>query len=222
MTDERSTRVSPRRYVRLRAEAWGFALGSLCFAVGALPWFASAVGGVATNATFFVGSILFTLAGGIQLLLSGRRPPRLGATRGDLLDWWAAAVQSLGTVLFNVSTFMALVASIRTPDAIGVGWRSDAWGSVAFLVSGILALAAARRRDELWHLQARTPEAAWLNMLGSVAFGASAVGAFVMPATDTFVSLFWAGLGTFIGAVCFLAAAVLVRPAATATRTVSA
>ncbi|WP_062202604.1 hypothetical protein [Demequina salsinemoris] len=214
-------RVSPRRYVRLRAEAWGFALGSLCFAVGALPWYAESIGAVGTATTFFVGSLLFTMAGGIQLLLSGRRPPRPGATAGDLYDWWAAAVQSLGTVLFNVSTLAALLAAIRHPDALGIGWRSDAWGSVAFLVSGSLALAAARRRHELWHLQARTPEAAWLNMVGSVAFGASAVGAYVVPTTDTFVSLFWANLGTFLGALCFLGAALLVRPAATAERVVA-
>jgi len=213
--DERE-RVSPRRYVRLKTEAWGFALGSLCFAVGALPWYAQGVGAVATGMTFFIGSLLFTTAGGIQLLLSGRRPPRPGATTGDVYDWWAAAVQSLGTVLFNVSTGAALLAAFRTPDALGIGWRSDAWGSVAFLVSGGLALAAAHRRHELWHLQARTPQAAWLNMVGSVAFGASAVGAYVMPETGTFVSLLWANLGTFIGAICFLMAAVLVRPGAAA------
>ncbi|WP_084126461.1 hypothetical protein [Demequina sp. NBRC 110054] len=209
-------RVSPRRYVRLRAEAWGFALGSLCFVAGALPWFAQGIGAVGTAWTFFVGSVLFTAAGAIQLLLSGRRVPRAGTSAGDVWDWWAAAVQSVGTVLFNVSTFAALRAAIATPEAAGVGWRSDAWGSVAFLVSGAFALAAARRRHELWHLQARTPQAAWLNMIGSVAFGASAIGAYVVPDTGTFVSLFWANLGTLLGALCFLGAAVLVRPGVTA------
>ncbi|WP_062464694.1 hypothetical protein [Demequina soli] len=203
-----------RRYIRLRAEAWGFALGSLCFMVGALPWFQEAAGAVATGVTFFVGSLLFTGAGAIQLLLSGRRPPRPTATTGDRYDWWAAAVQSLGTVLFNVSTLAALLGAVATPGAVGIGWRSDAWGSLAFLVSGALALAAARRRHELWHVRARTPEAAWLNMVGSVAFGASAIGAYVVPETQTFVSLLWANLGTFLGAACFLAAAVLVRPGA--------
>ncbi len=207
--------TSHRRYIRLRAEAWGFAVGSLLFALGALPWYSDAVGAVATGATFFIGSLCFTGAGAIQLLLSGRRPPRAGAARADAYDWWSAAVQSFGTVLFNVSTLAALLAAVRTPDAVGAGWRSDAWGSAAFLVSGALALAAVRRRHELWRLDARTPGAAWLTMLGSLAFGASAVGAYVMPATDTFVSLFWANLGTFLGALCFLAAAVLVRPAAT-------
>ncbi len=209
--------VSPRRYIRLRAEAVGFALGSLCFIVGALPWCADAVGAVATGVTFFTGSVLFTVAGAIQLLLSGRHVPRSGATAADRFDWWSAAVQSVGTVLFNVSTLAALFAAIAAPDAVGTGWRSNAWGSLAFLVSGALALAAARRRHELWHVRARTPQAAWLNMIGSVAFGVSAVGAYVVPETTTFVSLFWANLGTVLGGLCFLAAAVLVRPGATAT-----
>ncbi|MDN4474375.1 hypothetical protein QQX09_00745 [Demequina sp. SYSU T00192] len=208
--------VSPRRYIRLRAEAVGFALGSLCFIVGALPWYADAVGAIATGVTFFTGSLLFTAAGLIQLLLSGRRAPRRGAPAGDRLDWWAAAVQAVGTLLFNISTFVALLAAIAAPDAVGIGWRSNAWGSLAFLVSGVLALAASRRRDELWHIRARTPEAAWLNMAGSVAFGVSAIGAYVVPETTTFVSQLWANLGTVLGGLCFLAAAVLVRPGATA------
>ncbi|WP_062292433.1 hypothetical protein [Demequina phytophila] len=216
MDDHARVRVSSRRYVRLRAEAWGFGLGSLCFAVGALPWYAEWAGAVATGVTFFTGSVLFTVAGAIQLLLSGRSLPRGGATRADRLDWWAAAVQSVGTVLFNVSTFAALAAALRQPDAVGIGWRSNAWGSLAFLVSGALALGAARRRHELWHVRARTPEAAWLGMAGSVAFGVSAIGAYVVPETGSFVSLLWANLGTFVGALCFLAAAVLVRPGATA------
>ncbi|WP_062466341.1 hypothetical protein [Demequina maris] len=217
MDDRPREEVSPRRYIRLRAEAWGFGLGSLCFIAGALPWYAEAVGAVATGVTFFTGSLLFTAAGLIQLLLSGRRPPHRGASTADRYDWWSAAVQSVGTVLFNVSTFAALLAAIAAPDAVGIGWRSNAWGSLAFLVSGGLALAASRRRHELWHVRARTPQAAWLNMVGSVAFGLSAIGAYVVPDTTTFVSLLWANLGTVLGGLCFLAAATLVRPGATAT-----
>ena len=47
--------------------------------------------------------------------------------------------------------------------------------------------------------------------MGSVAFGASAVGAYVVPQTDSLVSAFWANLGTLLGAVCFLVAALLSR-----------
>ena len=47
--------------------------------------------------------------------------------------------------------------------------------------------------------------------MGSVAFGASAVGAHVVPQTDSLVSALWANLGTLLGAVCFLVAALLSR-----------
>ena len=60
---------------RLRREAWGFAVGSLCFLVGAVPFYAEWAGAVGTGVTFFAGSIFFTTAAFIQLSLSGRRPP---------------------------------------------------------------------------------------------------------------------------------------------------
>ena len=196
---------------RLRREAWGFAVGSLCCLLGALPPYAAWVGGVGANLTFFVGSILFTSAALIQLSLSGRRPPRGDTNRADRADWWAAAVQFAGTLLFNISTFAALAAAIARPDAVGVGWRPDAWGSIAFLVSSTLAVVATKDRGRLWDPDARTWHGTWLNLAGSVAFGASAVGAYVLPSTGDLLSEYWANLGTMLGAVCFLAAAVLSR-----------
>jgi hypothetical protein len=215
--------VAPARHLRLRREAWGFAIGSLCFFVGAVPFYAEWAGAVAVGVTFFVGSLFFTAAGFIQLSLSGRRPPRHGTNLVDRYDWWSAAIQFAGTLFFNVSTWQALAAAFSDPTAIGAGWRPDAFGSVAFLISSGLAVVATRDRGNLWDRHARSWHGTWLNMLGSIAFGVSAVGAFVSPKTDDFVSLFWANLGTLIGALCFLAAALLSRrsigadePAATA------
>ncbi len=131
------------RFLEMRREAYGFAIGSLFFFVGAMPWYADAVGAVATNATFAAGSVFFTTAGAIALLLSGKRPPRRGITRADFFDWCSAAVQLAGTILFNVSTFRALAAAIDRPDDVGVGWHADAWGSIAFLVASALALGCA-------------------------------------------------------------------------------
>ncbi|GGI46842.1 hypothetical protein BCL57_001031 [Agromyces flavus] len=196
---------------RLRREAWGFAVGSLCFLVGALPPYAAWVGAVGANLTFFIGSLFFTTAGFIQLSLSGRRPPHGDTNRADRADWWAAAVQFLGTLLFNVSTFAALAAAIARPDAVGVGWRPDAWGSLAFLVASTLAVIATKDRGRLWDPDARTWHGTWLNLAGSVAFGASAVGAYVLPATGDLLSEYWANLGTMLGAVCFFVAALLSR-----------
>ncbi|WP_402463857.1 hypothetical protein [Isoptericola aurantiacus] len=196
---------------RLRREAWGFAAGSLCFVLGALPAYADRVGAVVVAVTFVVGAVLFTAGAVLQLGLTGRRPPWHGTAPADRWDWWAAAVQLAGTLLFNLSTTAALVAAVHRPDLVGVGWRPDAYGSAAFLVSSGLALAATRDRGHLWDTDARTWHGTWLNALGSVAFGFSAVGAYVAPGGDTLLSPAWSTYGTILGAVCFFAAAVLSR-----------
>lgn len=200
-----------RRVRRLRRESWGFAVGSALFFVGVLPAYSSWAGPVWTNATFFAGSIFFTMAGLIQLLLSGRRAPDTRMNRADRTDWWAAAIQFAGTLLFNASTGAALVAAIIEPDRAGAGWRPDAWGSIAFLVSSALAVVATKDRGELWDRDARTWHGTGLNMLGSIAFGVSAVAAFVRPATGDLVSAAMANFGTAIGAACFFVAALLAR-----------
>ena len=66
-------------------------------------------------------------------------------------------------------------------------------------------------REGLWDPQARSWRCTWLNMAGSVFFGLSAIGAFVIPATSDLVSQLWANAGTFLGALCFLVAALLSR-----------
>lgn len=196
---------------RLRREAWGFAVGSLCFLAGALPPYADAVGEIGAGVTFVVGAVFFTAAAFVQLSLSGRRPPRAGTLPADRWDWWAAAVQLVGTVCFNVSTVSALVASVADPDRLGAGWKPDAYGSVAFLVSSAFAVVATLDRGHLWDLDARTWHGTWLNAVGSVAFAVSAVGAYVEPATGTYLSRWWDQAGTLVGAACFLVAALLSR-----------
>lgn len=205
--------MPPARTTRLRREAWGFAIGSVCFAVGAVPFYAAGVGPVVTNATFFVGAIFFTLAAFIQLALSGRRPPRRGVYSADRWDWWAAAVQFAGTLFFNASTTEALITAINPDTQVNSGWRPDAFGSICFLIASTFAVIATTDRDRLWDPSARTWQCTWLNMLGSVFFGISAVGAFVLPSTGDLANLFWANLGTFLGALCFLTAALLSRRA---------
>jgi hypothetical protein len=203
--------VAADRIIRLRREAWGFAIGSICFAVGAVPQYAQAVGPVSVNLTFFVGAVFFTLAALVQLVLSGRRPPRHSTNPADRADWWAAAVQFAGTLCFNVSTTEALITVVDTESQLSSGWRPDAFGSICFLASSALAVLATRDRHTLWDRRARTWHGTWLNMFGSIFFAFSAVGAYVLPTTGDLVSMFWANLGTFLGALCFLAAALLSR-----------
>jgi hypothetical protein len=200
------------RTIRLRRESWGFAVGSLFFLVGAVPFYAEAVGAVVTALTFFVGALFFTAAGFIQLALSGR--PASGVAKPDVVDWWAAAVQFAGTLFFNLSTTQAVLNALDATAHERTGWRPDAFGSVCFLAASGLGVVATTMRDALWDPYARIWRCTWLNLLGSVFFGLSAIGAFVLPATGDLVSVGWANLGTLLGALCFLVAALLSRSVA--------
>ena len=86
-----------------------------------------------------------------------------------------------------------------------VVWLPDAVGSVLFLVSSWLAARALRHERVLARREAR------INLLGSVFFGLSAIGAFVIPDLDEVLNAALATSGTLLGAVCFLVAALQLR-----------
>ena len=68
--------VVERERVRPPAElwmAWAFGLGSTCFLIGPLAFYATLVGPRADAVTFFVGSILFTTGGALQSWLAAPR-----------------------------------------------------------------------------------------------------------------------------------------------------
>lgn len=185
--------------------ALSFALGSACFLVGPFPGYAGLVGERADAITFFVGSIFFTLGGGLQMSLAF--PPRHDRGAGRAA-WWSATVQSAGTVFFNVSTFRALDTAFSDPQYDRLAWRPDALGSVCFLVSGAIAYRAAPRHG--W-LPARGSHGWWepaVNLLGCVFFGISAIAGYVVPSSGSVLDLAAANWNTCLGAACFLACAV--------------
>ncbi|MBJ8348837.1 hypothetical protein [Antrihabitans sp. YC2-6] len=199
-----------RRELKLRRESWGFAIGAALFALGASPLYASAVGARLDNTTYFIGSLFFTTAGFIQLRLSGRPVPHAESHRIEKYDWWSALIQFVGTLLFNVSTGAALIIGLTVEESDQWIWRPDVLGSIGFLAASALAVIATTETDKLWDPHARNWRSTWWNMLGSVAFGVSAVAAFVVPSgklEDATV----ANMGTLIGAICFLVAALLMR-----------
>lgn len=201
-----------KRLVSIRRESQLFIVGSACFALGSVPGYASLVGFVADGITFFVGSILFTVASFVQLRLSGRWRSGAWKAKPGWSDWWAAAVQFPGTLFFNVSTGAALVVSVDAATADRYVWRPDAFGSICFLVASALALVATTEKDGLWDPDARTWVTSWLNMAGSVFFGISAVASYVVPDSGTVVNAELVNSGTFLGAICFLGAAYLLPP----------
>jgi hypothetical protein len=201
-----------------------FMVASACFVLGSFPGYLDAVGGTADGATFFVGSLFFTSASGAQLVQA--QTPALAAAAADTQhrpappQWWArlphdrgwmaAVTQFPGTLFFNISTAAALVHNATASFEDRHVWRPDMFGSILFLVSsayGVLAvkdLARSGQRLPVW--------IAWVNLLGSVLFMASALAAYVLPdGTDLDSGL--AVSGTLLGAACFLIGAALMFPA---------
>ena len=211
---------------RASATSWWigalFAIGSICFAVGSLPLFFDHVDPAVDAWTFFVGSIFFTSAAFLQFHESASaptgvtpdspRPRRLAALVGwrpRSIDWWAGAVQLVGTVWFNVSTFAATRADLSAGQVRHLVWAPDVWGSICFLVASWLAYSEANHRV----LPRPDGSVGWwiaaLNMVGSIAFGLSAIGARALRTTGETANIALVNTGTFLGAVCFLVGAVL-------------
>ena len=172
-----------------------FAAGSLCFLIGPFPGYANLVGDKADAITFFVGSILFTGGGLVQTWLAGER--RFTAD-GGRAAWYAASIQSVGTVCFNVTTYQAMHTALTSSEYDKLVWRPDAVGSACFLVSGVIAYRAAAHR---WWQPT-------VNLLGCVFFGISAVAGYVVPSQGSVLDLAAANWNTSLGAACFLACAV--------------
>jgi hypothetical protein len=182
-----------------------FAAGSLCFLVGPFPGYADLVGVEADGVTFFVGSILFTAGGLVQSWSAYPARKHPGAGRAA---WWAAVTQSAGTLFFNATTYRGMHTALSSTDYDQLVWRPDAFGSICFLVSGVIAYRASARHG--W-LPARRGDGWWepgVNLLGCVFFGISAVAGYVVPASGSDLDLAAANWNTSLGAACFLACAV--------------
>ncbi len=194
----------------LRRQCWLFVIGSSLFAIATAPGFAMLGGAGATNLLCFIGSWFFTSAALIQLLLSRPSRSRSWRTRSIRIELLSAATQFVGTLRFNISTGAALWAH-RIPARRHFVWWPDAAGSISFLFSGVLGVAAVTLTVGLVQLKSREWLAAWTNMAGSIAFGASAAGAFITRRGVT-EDAWVANVGTFVGALCFLIAALLTLP----------
>jgi hypothetical protein len=173
-----------------------FMIGSACFAIASLPG-ASSLSEHVVAITYFVGSIFFTTAAFEQLRTA----------RGTGQEAGAAAVQFAGTLAFNVTTFAGMLDNLSAHQADLLVWSPDAIGSICFLVSSVLAELA------VLHAVLLVRRSATLNLIGSIAFGVSAVAAYVVPDTDQLLNASLATATTLLGALCFFwGARVLVKP----------
>lgn len=207
--DSRASFLTPT----LTKQSISFMIGGSLFAAGAAASIWDITGATATNWMFFIGAWFFTTAGFMQVLLSGDAtvPSPGGRGKTPRAEWLAAATQSLGTLLFNVSTTTALTAR-SVADEKHFMWNPDAGGSFAFLVSAFFVYVAFyRETGTLWKPAASSWWSAHINMVGCLAFAVSAVGAYVLDdgsSKDADLS----NWGTFIGAICFVLASAVVLP----------
>ena len=182
-----------------------FAVGSLCFLIGPFPGYADLVGPGADAVTFFVGSIFFTGGGAMQTWLAFPGRHSAGAGRSA---WWAATVQSAGTLFFNGTTYWAMHTALTSPEYDKLVWRPDAFGSICFLVSGVIAYRASERRGWLPKREGSGWWEAGVNLLGCIFFGIAAIAGYLVPATGTMIDLAAANWNTALGAACFEACAL--------------
>ena len=190
---------------RRRWMALCFGLGSTCFFIGPFPGYANLVGDSADAVTFFVGSVLFTIGGCLQSWLAWPDRHQAGAGRAA---WWAAVIQSAGTLFFNVTTYQAMHTAVTSTEYNKLVWRPDWRGSICFLVSGAIAYRASPRHG--WW-PSRGGAGWWqptVNLLGCIFFGISAVAGYVVPSTGSMIDQAASNWNTSLGAACFLACAV--------------
>jgi YrhK-like protein len=193
---------------RMSGERWMallFAAGSTCFLIGPFPGYADLVGEDADAVTFFVGSILFTAGGAMQVALSRRGRHDGGSGRAA---WRAALVQFAGTIFFNFTTYRAMHTALTSAEYDRLVWRPDAFGSICFLVSGAIAYRASPRHG--WR-PARAGAGWWepsVNLAGCVLFGISAVAGYLVPSSGSILDLAAANWTTAAGAACFLVCAL--------------
>lgn len=123
-------------------------------------------------------------------------------------DWMSASCQFVGTLLFNVNTFDAMLPDLNRVEQNIEIWVPDFIGSILFLISGYIALVHIKQHSTT------DTQMAVVNFLGCVAFMASACFAFVPANAPSFDAAQIATITTLLGAMGFwIGAALLWRQA---------
>ncbi len=193
---------------QLNAMSTGFGVGSALFAVGALMSVMQ-LDLVVNSIVYALGAVCFTAAAGVQWRQAADHHP---PSKWQDPDWMSAAIQFVGTLAFNVMTIRALALAVDpTTTSYENVWNPDVFGSLLFLVSSWIAWHPIAREHRHHLLHGRSHLICISNMLGSVFFGISAVGAMALP-DGTLKNEGWDNWGTFLGAAGFFIAAMALRP----------
>jgi hypothetical protein len=207
-----------------RARGWWiavlFAVGSFLFALGTVPAYVDAVGASLDGVTFFAGSLFFTAAGFLTYReavdaaapVPGGSHRRFFVFEPGRIDWWATAIQLVGTLFFNISCGNALRENLTSQAANQHVWRPDAYGSICFLVASALAWFEVCHGWVGWRPRLLAWWITLVNLTGSIAFGVSAVAGYINPSTGQLNNADRSGVSTFVGAACFFVGALLLLP----------
>ena len=196
--------------------AFLFIVGSTLLGLGAMPSSRKQPGYGPPPVTFFIGSLFFTSAAFLQYRESvatfrlSKMPQgrRFWVRAPRNIDWLACAVQFAGTLWFNWSTGNAVRNMTRPPRTRGYGGRRGWAPSRSSWPAGSPGWTPAAKSST----EEPRPRVWWIavaNLLGSIAFGVSAVAGYVVPASDDVWNAEVSNLGTLVGAICFLIGAIL-------------
>lgn len=198
--------------------AFWFAFASF-FSLDILPLFSS----LSVSIFYFIGSIFFTSAAYLQYLESINfditHLPHL-YNKHPIWFWWrlrpynmgyiSSATQFTGTLLFNLSTFVAIFVSLSIEMKNLLVWIPDLLGSILFLTSSVFAYLEIYHDTKMKRFRSITWWIIWINIFGSVFFQISALySAYSLQSTQ--MSFVIATVTTFFGALCFFIAALLLR-----------
>ena len=198
-----------------------FAIGATFFALGSFPGYSHVVGSTIDGITYFTGSLFFTTAAFLQYMETANAPQNMGFNGDKLrfltweprrIGWWSVVVQLVGTLFFNLSTFAAIWQYLLVNQIDRLVWTPDVYGSICFLIASYLAWAEVSHA--FWSLKPKSLPwwIAIFNLVGSVAFGVSAVAAYIIPSTGLPQNAILMNMGTLVGAICFFTGAVLLLP----------
>lgn len=174
---------------------------------------------------YFTGSIFFTSAGYCSYYQSinapdaldenGRVSPtkkrRFFAWQPYRIDFWATFPLFIGTLFFNVLTFMGFFTLQWYAYDI-LTWIPNFIGSVLFISAGTAGMIEFCHHFWCWQFKNVTWWIVSSNFMGCVFFMISAFTAFSRPDPIGNNLFFWATFTTLLGAVCFFVSSYLMWP----------
>ncbi|MGI9471358.1 MAG: hypothetical protein ACR2NZ_07505 [Rubripirellula sp.] len=206
-----------------------FSVGASLFVIGSLLTLSPAVQRALPlnpGATFFAGSIPFTIAAYLQLYQAANTPPLPDAVGQDAsstsligwrpadIGWWSCLLQWIGTLLFNLNTFNGMNSSLTWVQQDLWIWAPNMIGSILFMVSGYMAFAETCHRYFRWQPNSVSWWVVALNLAGCFGFLVSACLAVVLSDADSSFRMQLSVLFTLQGAIGFLLGSLAMLPEA--------